>query len=56
VVKLVAHQENILKVTGLDAMDGSPILDIKPYTGSLIVNETIKVPEWIRKIQQTFKK
>jgi tRNA (adenine37-N6)-methyltransferase len=56
VVKLVEHQANILKVTGLDAMDGSPILDIKPYTGSLIVNETIKVPDWIRQIQQAFKK
>jgi tRNA (adenine37-N6)-methyltransferase len=56
VVKLVEHQANILKVTGLDAMDGSPILDIKPYTGSLIVNETIKVPDWIRQIQQAFRK
>jgi tRNA-Thr(GGU) m(6)t(6)A37 methyltransferase TsaA len=56
VVKLEEHQGNILKVTGLDAMDGSPILDIKPYTGSLIVNETIKVPDWIRQIQQAFRK
>jgi tRNA-Thr(GGU) m(6)t(6)A37 methyltransferase TsaA len=56
VVKLVEHDGNILKVTGLDAMDGSPILDIKPYTGSLITTEAIKVPDWIRQIQQVFKK
>lgn len=56
VVKLVEHEGNILKITGLDAMDGSPILDIKPYTGSLIVTETIKIPDWIRQIQQAFKK
>jgi tRNA-Thr(GGU) m(6)t(6)A37 methyltransferase TsaA len=55
-VKLIEHEGNILKVTGLDAMDGSPILDIKPYTGSLITTETIKVPDWIRQIQQAFKK
>jgi tRNA-Thr(GGU) m(6)t(6)A37 methyltransferase TsaA len=56
VAKLMEHQGNILKVTGLDAMDGSPVLDIKPYTGSLVVNETIKVPGWIRQIQQAFRK
>jgi tRNA-Thr(GGU) m(6)t(6)A37 methyltransferase TsaA len=55
VVKLIEHKDNILKVTGLDALDGSPILDIKPYTGSLNVPETIKVPDWIRQIQQESK-
>jgi tRNA-Thr(GGU) m(6)t(6)A37 methyltransferase TsaA len=31
VVKLVARKKNILKVKGLDAIDGTPLLDIKPY-------------------------
>ena len=31
VVELVAREKNILKVKGLDALDGSPLLDIKPY-------------------------
>jgi len=30
-VKLIARQGNILQVKGLDALDGSPLLDIKPY-------------------------
>jgi tRNA-Thr(GGU) m(6)t(6)A37 methyltransferase TsaA len=55
VVKLIEHEGNILRVMGLDAMDGSPIMDIKPYTGSLKVAETIKIPDWIRRIQQEFK-
>lgn len=30
-VRLVAHEGHTLKVVGLDAIDGTPILDIKPY-------------------------
>lgn len=30
-VKLERIQENVLCVTGMDAVDGSPVLDIKPY-------------------------
>ena len=31
VVELLAREKNILKVKGLDAIDGTPLLDIKPY-------------------------
>jgi len=31
VVELVAREKSILKVKGLDAIDGTPLLDIKPY-------------------------
>src|SRR4030043_1147254 len=31
VAELVARQENMLNVKGLDAIDGTPVLDIKPY-------------------------
>jgi tRNA-Thr(GGU) m(6)t(6)A37 methyltransferase TsaA len=31
IAELVAREKNILKVKGLDALDGSPLLDIKPY-------------------------
>jgi tRNA-Thr(GGU) m(6)t(6)A37 methyltransferase TsaA len=50
VVKLIERKGNVLKVTELDALDGSPILDIKPYTGNIAVSETIKVPSWIRQL------
>jgi tRNA-Thr(GGU) m(6)t(6)A37 methyltransferase TsaA len=29
--KLIAIEGNVLRVTGLDAMDGTPVLDVKPY-------------------------
>ena len=31
VVELVAREKNLLKVKGLDVIDGTPLLDIKPY-------------------------
>ena len=34
-VKLIKKNKNILTVIGLDALDGSPILDIKPYNPKL---------------------
>ena len=31
VVKLTARDKNILKVKGIDVLDGTPLIDIKPY-------------------------
>jgi tRNA (Thr-GGU) A37 N-methylase len=31
VVTLLERRENVLRVQGLDALSGSPVLDIKPY-------------------------
>jgi len=35
VVRLIERKENILKVIGLDALDGTPVIDIKPYSSDL---------------------
>lgn len=32
VVRLLSREENILHVKGVDMVDGTPVLDIKPYT------------------------
>jgi len=32
IVKLLERNKNILKVKGIDMIEGSPVLDIKPYT------------------------
>jgi tRNA-Thr(GGU) m(6)t(6)A37 methyltransferase TsaA len=42
VVELVAREENILKVKGLDAIDGTPLLDIKPYILSIDEGSVVK--------------
>jgi tRNA (Thr-GGU) A37 N-methylase len=45
VVELVAREKNILKVKGLDAIDGTPLLDIKPYVPSIDERSIVK-PGW----------
>ena len=39
VVRLVGREGRNLKVAGLDMLDGTPILDIKPYLSSIPENE-----------------
>ena len=34
-VQLIKREKNILHVKGLDAIDGTPVIDIKPYIPSL---------------------
>ena len=52
VVKLEGHIKNVLIVTGLDALDGTPILDIKPYLPGDSVAK-IKVPDWVHKLRES---
>jgi len=49
VVELISKKKNILKVKGLDAFDGSLVLDLKPYDHKDIKNNII-VPKWWLKI------
>ena len=42
VVELIARERNVLKVRGLDAIDGSPLLDIKPYVAAVDERSTVK--------------
>jgi tRNA-Thr(GGU) m(6)t(6)A37 methyltransferase TsaA len=49
-VKLVSRKGNVLKVLGLDIINGTPILDIKPYTPQYDEVENAKVPDWISKL------
>jgi len=44
----IDHEKGIIQLTYIDANDGSPVLDIKPYTPSLDRVERPGVPEWCR--------
>jgi tRNA (adenine37-N6)-methyltransferase len=48
VVRFIGRNENILRVSGLDAFDGSPIIDIKPYFHEPMEDEVIRIPEWTK--------
>ena len=55
-VELVRREENVLVVKGLDALDGTPVLDIKPYPywlkGRWIVITKYKTPTYLGKINK----
>ncbi len=51
-VPLIKRSGNILLVKGLEAVDGSPIIDIKPYVHSYYGADSSTVPGWMKTIQQ----
>ena len=50
-VELVKHDDTVLWVRGLDALDGSPVLDIKPYDDWDSAAD-FKVPEWLARLNR----
>ncbi len=46
-VRLLERRGNILKVQGLDAIDGSPVIDIKPYIPGYDSAADATVPDWV---------
>ncbi len=42
----IDYENGIIQITYIDANDGSPVLDIKPYTPSLDRVENPEVPKW----------
>ncbi len=51
-VPLLGRNGNVLNVKGLDAVDGSPIIDIKPYVQPFYKADDRKIPEWMKKIHR----
>lgn len=52
VVELIERSGDVLKVRGLDAIDGTPVLDIKPYIPKDFVPDT-KHPDWVDKLDRS---
>ncbi len=50
-VELLKTENNILTIRGLDAFDGTPVLDIKPFD-SWDMAKNARVPEWWTKLEQ----
>lgn len=53
-VEIVEIRGDILVVRGLDAIDGTPVLDIKPYFPVFDLVETATVPEWVNRLMQGY--
>jgi tRNA-Thr(GGU) m(6)t(6)A37 methyltransferase TsaA len=46
IVKVISVEGNVLKVKGLDAIDNTPIIDIKPVLKEFLPREEVKQPKW----------
>jgi len=53
-VKLVGVEGNVLKVRGLDAIDGTPVIDIKPYYPAFDRVESPRTPDWVGKVMAVY--
>jgi tRNA-Thr(GGU) m(6)t(6)A37 methyltransferase TsaA len=51
-VRLMARKGNVLEVKGLDAVDGSPIIDLKPYSKSYLKVKDLIVPAWMERLNK----
>lgn len=50
-VKLLRREGNKLRVKGLDVIDGTPVLDIKPYWPQYDFVADGKIPAWVNKLK-----
>jgi tRNA-Thr(GGU) m(6)t(6)A37 methyltransferase TsaA len=55
-VQLIGRRKNILRVRGLDAMNGSPVLDIKPISPRTEFPGRVQVPEWYNRLWTSARK
>jgi tRNA-Thr(GGU) m(6)t(6)A37 methyltransferase TsaA len=53
-VELVAVSGNSVKVRGLDAIDGTPVLDIKPYFPAFDSRPNARIPTWVEEIMRPY--
>jgi tRNA-Thr(GGU) m(6)t(6)A37 methyltransferase TsaA len=49
-VQLLKRRKNVLRVKGLDALNGTPVLDIKPISPRTEMPPKIRVPEWYHRL------
>ncbi len=47
--RIIRVKQNLLEVEGLDAQDGSPVLDLKPYIPGSDARPDAQTPDWVKK-------
>jgi tRNA-Thr(GGU) m(6)t(6)A37 methyltransferase TsaA len=53
-VRIVAVKEEYLEVQGLDAIHGTPVLDIKPYYPHYDRVYSPRIPEWVDRLMEDY--
>ncbi|MBS1792054.1 MAG: SAM-dependent methyltransferase [Acidobacteria bacterium] len=54
IAKLIRREGRSLFVAGLDAIDGTPVLDIKPVMREFLPQGEIKQPDWSVELMQNY--
>ncbi len=49
VVRVLHRRKNAVRVQGLDALDGTPVLDIKPYLPTYDAVPDAQLPDWAQR-------
>jgi len=53
-VELIEHNGRTIKVKYLDAIDGTPVLDIKPVFKEFQAKGTIRQPNWVADLMKNY--
>lgn len=53
-VEIISVTDSSLEVKGLDAIDGTPVLDIKPYYPMYDLKENATIPEWVERLMEHY--
>lgn len=54
ICRLLSIQDLSLEVVGLDAIDGTPVLDIKPYMREFAARGEIRQPGWVDELMRGY--
>ena len=53
-VEIISVGSDYLDVSGLDAIDATPVIDIKPYYPHYDKIETPQIPEWVDRLMKNY--
>ena len=54
IVEVLGREGRILTVAGLDAVDGTPVLDIKPVMAEFLPRTTVQQPTWSHELMREY--
>ena len=54
VVRILRREGRSLFVEGLDAVDGTPVLDVKPVMAEFLPREPVRQPEWSHEVMKDY--
>lgn len=54
IVRVLGREGRTLRVAELDAVDGTPVLDVKPVMRELLPRTTVRQPSWVGELMRDY--